>query len=79
MKAPSMMGVPLKDGTLFRIVVVALKYCVLTRFEIVFSINRLCQVLHHPTNAHWLALKKVKLHTLMEVVIIGCFHRKQIH
>lgn len=72
-----MMGVPLKDGTLFRIVVGALKYCVLTRFEIAFSINRLCQVLHHPTNAHWLALKKVI--TLMEVVIIGCFHRKQIH
>ena len=52
-------GDPLNDITTYRQIVVSLQYCVLTRPEIVFTVNQLCQFLHSPTTAHWSAVKRV--------------------
>jgi hypothetical protein len=52
-------GEPLPDPTEYRHVVGSLQYCTLTRPEISFSVNQLCQHLHHPTTAHLSAAKRV--------------------
>jgi hypothetical protein len=43
----------------YRQLVGALQYCTLTRPEIAYSVNQLCQHLHSPTSAHWTTLKRV--------------------
>ena len=50
-------GQPLLDPTTYRGFVGALQYCTLTRPDISFPINRLCQFMHAPTTTHWQALK----------------------
>jgi hypothetical protein len=52
-------GVTLSDPSEYRHVVGSLQYCTLTRPEIAFSVNQLCQHLHSPTTAHWTAAKRV--------------------
>lgn len=49
-------GEALIDATEYRSVVGALQYCTLTRPYIAFSINQLCQHMHHPTSTHWIVL-----------------------
>jgi hypothetical protein len=52
-------GDPLIDPTTYRQVVGALQYCTLTRPEIAYSVNQLCQHMHAPTSTHWVAAKRV--------------------
>jgi len=52
-------GETLPDYSEYRSIVGALQYCTLTRPDIAFSVNQLCQHLHHPTTAHWIAAKRV--------------------
>jgi transposase InsO family protein len=52
-------GAPLLDFSEYRSIVGALQYCTLTRPDIAYSVNQLCQHLHHPTTAHWTAAKRV--------------------
>jgi transposase InsO family protein len=52
-------GTPLPDYSAYRSLVGALQYCTLTRPDISYSVNQLCQHLHHPTSAHWTAAKRV--------------------
>jgi hypothetical protein len=52
-------GDPLPDFTEYRQVVGALLYCTLTRPEIAFSVNQLCQHMHSPSTTHWSAAKRV--------------------
>jgi hypothetical protein len=52
-------GESLTDISEYRSVVGALQYCTLTRPDIAYSVNQLCQHLHHPTTAHWTAAKRV--------------------
>jgi hypothetical protein len=52
-------GDPLSDGTEYKQIVGALQYCTLTRPDIAFSVNQLCQFMHSPTSAHWIAAKRV--------------------
>lgn len=52
-------GDPLLDITEYRQVVGALLYCTLTRPEIAFSMNQLCQHMHSPSTTHWVAAKHV--------------------
>jgi histone deacetylase 1/2 len=40
-------------------VVGALQYLTLTRPDLSFSVNKICQYLHAPTTAHWTAVKRV--------------------
>jgi histone deacetylase 1/2 len=54
-------GTPLgpKDATHFRSVVGALQYLTLTRPDISFVVNKVCQYLHKPTSVHWTAVKRI--------------------
>ena len=48
-----------EDITGYRQLVGALQYCTLTRPEIAYSVNQLCQHLHSPTTFHWKSAKRV--------------------
>jgi histone deacetylase 1/2 len=52
-------GTPLgsEDSTQFRSIVGALQYLTLTRPNLSFSVNKVCQYLHAPTTEHWTAAK----------------------
>jgi histone deacetylase 1/2 len=54
-------GTPLgpDDITQYRSIVGALQYLTLTRPDICFSVNKICQYLHAPTTAHWTVAKRV--------------------
>ena len=54
-------GVPLgpEDSTKYRSIVGALQYLTLTRPDLSFSVNKVCQYLHAPTTAHWTAAKRI--------------------
>lgn len=54
-------GSPLgpKDATHYRSVVGALQYFTLTRPDISYSVNKVCQFLHAPTTVHWPAVKRI--------------------
>ena len=59
MKLSQYDGEPLSNPTEYRQVVGALQYCTLTRPEIAFSVNQLCQYMHAPSTAHWSTVKRV--------------------
>jgi histone deacetylase 1/2 len=50
-------GLSEEDATRYRSVVGALQYLTLTRPDLSFAVNKVCQFLHSPTTAHWGALK----------------------
>lgn len=54
-------GTPLSsiEATRYRSVVGALQYLTLTRPDISYSVNKVCQFLHSPTEAHWTAVKRI--------------------
>lgn len=47
------------DATNYRSVVGALQYLALTRPDISFTVNKVCQFLHAPTTIHWAAVKGI--------------------
>jgi len=48
-----------ESATNYRSIVGALQYLTLTRPDISFSVNKVCQFLHEPTSAHWSAVKRI--------------------
>lgn len=54
-------GEPLKEeeSTKYRSAVGALQYLTLTRSDISFAVNKVCQYLHAPTTVHWTAVKRI--------------------
>jgi histone deacetylase 1/2 len=54
-------GTPLgpEDSTQYRSIVGALQYLTLTRLDLCFSVNKVCQYLHAPTTEHWTAAKRI--------------------
>jgi histone deacetylase 1/2 len=47
------------DATRYRSMVGALQYLTLTRSDISFAVNKVCQFLHAPTTVHWKAVKRI--------------------
>ncbi|PRQ18867.1 putative RNA-directed DNA polymerase [Rosa chinensis] len=66
-------GTPLHDGSQYRSVVGALQYLTLTRPDISFVVNQVCQFLHSPTNMHWVSVKRI-LHYLKHTPTYGLFY-----
>jgi transposase InsO family protein len=58
-KLSKFQGDPLSDPKEYRHIVGALQYCTLTRPDIAYSVNQLCQFLHSPTTVHLIAAKRV--------------------
>jgi histone deacetylase 1/2 len=54
-------GTPLgqEDATKYRSIVGALQYLTLTRPDISYSVNKVCQYLHSPTTSHMSAVKRI--------------------
>lgn len=54
-------GTPLgpNDATQYRSVVGALQYLTLTRPDIAYAVNKVCQFLHAPTLVHWTMVKRI--------------------
>ncbi|XP_019175853.1 PREDICTED: uncharacterized protein LOC109171181 [Ipomoea nil] len=50
---------PFENPTQYRRIVGALQYLTITRPDLSYSVNRLCQFMHSPTNDHWALLKRV--------------------
>jgi histone deacetylase 1/2 len=48
-----------EDATRYRSIVGALQYLTLTRPDISFSVNKVCQFLHAPTITHWTVVKRI--------------------
>ena len=48
-----------EDSTKYRSVVGALLYLTLTRPDLAYSVNKVCQFLHSPTTVHWSAVKRI--------------------
>ena len=52
-------GDSLSDPTSYQSIVGALQYCTITRPDISFALNKVCQFMHAPTTQHWLAVKRI--------------------
>jgi hypothetical protein len=54
-------GTPLGqyDSTQYRSIVGVLQYLTLTRLDISFAVNKVCQFLHAPTTVHWAPVKRI--------------------
>ena len=52
-------GDPLLDTCEYRSVVGALRYLTWTRPDITFAVNQVCQFMHNPITAHWIAVKRI--------------------
>jgi hypothetical protein len=64
-----------RDATNYRSIVGALQYLTLTRPDIAFLVNKVCQFLHAPTEIHWAAIKRI-LRYLRQNTKIGLKIRK---
>jgi hypothetical protein len=48
-----------EDATKYRSIVGGLQYLTLTRSDISFLVNKVCQYLHSPTTIHWTVVKRI--------------------
>jgi hypothetical protein len=54
-------GTPLsaEDSTRYRSIVGCLQYLTMTRPDLSFAVNKVCQFLHVPRCSHWSAVKRI--------------------
>ena len=63
------------DATKYRSTVGALQYLTLTRPDLSFAVNRVCQYMQTPTDQHWSAVKRI-LRYLKHTLNVGLHIRK---
>lgn len=61
---------PVQDLQLYRSIVGALQYVTIIRPEIPYSVNRVCQFMQAPSEAHWQVVKRI-LRYLAETLDYG--------
>lgn len=73
-------GSPLSDATQYRQVIGRLQYLALTRPDISFTVNKLAQFMHQPTETHWSTVKRL-LRYLKHTIHHGLFlkHNQPLH
>jgi histone deacetylase 1/2 len=78
-KLSSYEGTPLssEDSTRYRSIVGALQYITLTRPDLSYAVNRVCQFLHAPTSTHWAAAKRI-LRYIKHMINLGLHIQKTI-
>ncbi|XP_019425034.1 PREDICTED: uncharacterized protein LOC109333905 [Lupinus angustifolius] len=64
-----------EDTTFYRSIVGALQYATITRPDIAFSVNKVCQFLGKPLQSHWTAVKRI-LKYLQGTISFGLTIRK---
>ncbi|KAG8473394.1 hypothetical protein CXB51_035704 [Gossypium anomalum] len=52
-------GQPVENASLYRSIVRALQYVVITRTDIAFTVNKVCQFMHNPLDVHFKAVKRI--------------------
>jgi hypothetical protein len=50
------------DSTKYRSIVGGLQYLTLTRLDLAFAVNKVCQFLHAPTTIHWSVQKNSQIY-----------------
>jgi histone deacetylase 1/2 len=63
------------DSTRYRSIVRGLQDLTLTRPDLAFSVNKVCQFLHSPRTVHWSAVKRI-LRYIMHTLDVGLRIRK---
>ncbi|XP_071678452.1 uncharacterized mitochondrial protein AtMg00810-like [Lolium perenne] len=64
-----------EDSSQYRSIVGALQYLTLTRPDLAFSVNKICQFLHAPTTEHWTAAKRI-LRYVQDTLQLGITFRR---
>jgi len=75
-------GEAFDDPSLYRIIVGSLQYLSLTRSDVSFAMNKVCQFLQHPTVNHWTAVKRILRylkHTIFYGFLIRSNSNSQLH
>jgi hypothetical protein len=50
---------PMEEPSLYRSTVGSLQYLALTRLDLGFAVNHVCQFMHRPTKLYWQAVKRI--------------------
>ncbi|XP_042958220.1 uncharacterized mitochondrial protein AtMg00810-like [Carya illinoinensis] len=67
----------LPDPSQYRMAVGALQYCTISRPDIAYIINQLCQFMHSPHEGHWTSLKRV-LRYLKGTIDYGLYYTPSV-
>jgi hypothetical protein len=70
-----------ENPSLFRSTIGSLQYLSLTRLDLAFFVNRVCQFMHGPTQPHWQAIKQILRylkHTVTHGLLLQCSSSSQI-
>ncbi|KAM1069382.1 hypothetical protein TB2_001232 [Malus domestica] len=58
-KLSAHVGEPYDKPDVYRSVVGALQYLTITRPDLSYAVNQVCQFMHAPKNTHWMAVKRI--------------------
>uniref|UniRef100_A0A803Q7V7 Uncharacterized protein n=1 Tax=Cannabis sativa TaxID=3483 RepID=A0A803Q7V7_CANSA len=64
---------PAPDTTLYRSIVGALQYATITRPELSYCVNKVCQYMHSPLLSHWTAVKRILRYVVAGTLDYGLY------